>query len=294
MDDKLDIFISCFHENDKSPFPFLHNIHVGAAQSEKIFSGMIADNIGDNISEKNPFYCELTAQYYAWKNSVAQYIGFFHSRRYISFKKKFLIDKDFKNKHLPKPYTVEKLPTISLLKKYGYNETQIFEIIEKYPVIGVLPEKMSENARERFISTQKNGKQELELIENFLKKKYPEFMYAFESYMNSNKLYFCNMFIMRRDLFDDYCKWLFDILSYVDENLIGRLPRDDGMMAEQLFGVYMIYIKEQDKYDWAELPRIHFSKVGGTSKNFSCNKLGNALFPPGTLRRNILRKVMKG
>ena len=34
------------------------------------------DNIGNNISEKNSTYCELTAQYWAWKNDTdSDYIG---------------------------------------------------------------------------------------------------------------------------------------------------------------------------------------------------------------------------
>lgn len=294
LSDKLAVFISCSHESNNPSFPFLHNIHVGAAQSKKIFNDMIGDNFGDNISEKNPYYCELTSQYYAWKNCDAQYMGFFHSRRYISFNQKYLIDKNFSKRRFPRPYTVEKFPTVSLLQKYGYDKSLIHEIVERHPVIGVLPERMSETSKERFIRTQKNGKRELELIEKKLKTSYPEFLPAFEKYMLSKYLYFCNMFIMRRDIFDSYCGWLFDILAYVDENLPERLERDDGMMGEQLFGIYMTYIKEQNKLNWAELPRIHFSEVGGTTKNFSCNRLGNLLFPPGTLRRNILRKVMKG
>lgn len=294
MSDKLTIFISCSHESDKPPLPFLHNIHVGAAQADSVFDGMLGDNIGENISEKNQFYCELTAQYYAWKNCDVEYFGFFHTRRYMSFNRKYLVDKKYKSKSFPRPYIVEKSPSESVLKKYCYEESHILEIIEKYPIIAVLPEKMFDNAQKRFIKTQKNGKRELELMKNAITKYYPDFLSAFDNYMSSNMLYFCNMYIMRSDVFNNYCEWLFTILSYVDDNLMGRLPRDDGMMGEQLFGVYMTYIKQQDVLDWAELPRIHFSKEGGATKNFSCSRLGNAIFPPGTFRRNILRKIMKG
>ncbi len=292
--DKLAVFISCSHENGEPPLPVFHNIQVGAAKAEKLFDGMLRDNTGDNISEKNQFYCELTAQYYAWKNYPAEYLGFFHSRRYMSFNRKFLVDKSYKGKSLPRAYTVEKLPKPSVLDKYGYDERTISEISEKYPVISVLPEKMSENAQKRFIRTQKNGKRELELIESAITGYYPDFLPAFKAYMSSNILYFCNMFIMRSDVFNDYCEWLFTILSYADKNLTERLPRDDGMMGEQLFGIYMTYIKQQDTLNWAELPRIHFSDVAGASRNFSFSRLGNVLFPPGTFRRNILRKIMKG
>ena len=39
----------------------------------------------DNISDKNWFYCELTAQYYAYRHLQANYFGFMHYRRLLSF-----------------------------------------------------------------------------------------------------------------------------------------------------------------------------------------------------------------
>ena len=45
----------------------------------------VKDNTGDNISAKNPGFCELTAQYWVWKNRDDRdaNIGFVHYRRYF-------------------------------------------------------------------------------------------------------------------------------------------------------------------------------------------------------------------
>ena len=59
-------------------------IQVGAEGKEDL--GFQKDNEGDNISAKNPFYCELTGMYWAWKNLNADYIGLVHYRRHFASK----------------------------------------------------------------------------------------------------------------------------------------------------------------------------------------------------------------
>lgn len=55
-------------------------IQVGAALTDKRIA-MVTDNQGENISEKNKKYCELTALYWIWKNDHAKYVGLSHYRR---------------------------------------------------------------------------------------------------------------------------------------------------------------------------------------------------------------------
>ena len=57
-------------------------VHAGCEGKESI--GFQGDNTGDNISLKNPFYCELTCLYWAWKNLGCDFIGLVHYRRYFS------------------------------------------------------------------------------------------------------------------------------------------------------------------------------------------------------------------
>ena len=161
LSSKLAIYISCSATNDKPTFPFLYNIYAGAAlNNNTIDSDTLKDNIGDNISEKNPYYCELTVHYYAWKNTNADYLGFFHSRRYISFNRQNLVDKSYSKRKLPKPYIVKDFPTKELLEKNGYDKENIISLLKIYPIIGVIPEKMPETTYEHLIRTQKNGKTE--------------------------------------------------------------------------------------------------------------------------------------
>ena len=62
-------------------------LHVGAALSTEDF-GFEKDNTGENISELNKGFCELTGLYWAWKNLDTDYIGLAHYRRHFSKNKK--------------------------------------------------------------------------------------------------------------------------------------------------------------------------------------------------------------
>ena len=60
-------------------------IHVGAEGKESF--GFTGDNTGENISLKNPYFCELTGLYWAWKNLDCDYLGLAHYRRHFADKK---------------------------------------------------------------------------------------------------------------------------------------------------------------------------------------------------------------
>ncbi len=90
-------------------------IEVGADLRKKHIEEILQDNQGENISSKNKMYCELTAQYWAWKNLDADYYGFFHYRRYLNFSdKRYSVD--------PWQNIVEESPTGDCLKKYNYED----------------------------------------------------------------------------------------------------------------------------------------------------------------------------
>ena len=60
-------------------------LHVGKSGKEEL--GYQGDDTGDNISAKNPNFCELTGLYWAWKNLPNYYLGLIHYRRFFSVKR---------------------------------------------------------------------------------------------------------------------------------------------------------------------------------------------------------------
>ena len=81
----IKIYIACHKDCETIKNNYFYPIQVGSALSDVRLDNMLHDDEGDNISKKNRQYCELTAQYWAWKNDDADYYGLFHYRRYLSF-----------------------------------------------------------------------------------------------------------------------------------------------------------------------------------------------------------------
>ena len=60
--DKLQIIVACHKECDYPKDPVYLPLHVGCEGKASI--GLTGDNSGDNISKKNPVFCELTGLYW--------------------------------------------------------------------------------------------------------------------------------------------------------------------------------------------------------------------------------------
>ena len=106
-----------------------------------------------------------------------------------------------------------------------------------------------------------------------------------EKYLSGTVCYFGNIFIMKRQIFHDYCAWLFPILEEFDNrtDTIGygsQERRVDGYLGERLLGIYAGWLV--DRASIQELPRVHFVP-NGRERQSKC--LLNVILPPGSRRR---------
>ncbi len=215
--------------------PLYVPVQVGAAGKEDL--GFVRDDSGDNISEKNANFCELTGLYWAWKNLEADYVGLAHYRRHFSARQHLKAD-----------------------QKYVITEQEIRRVFSETDVI--LPVK-----RNYFIETNysqyvhAHHKEDLELTRQIIGEKYPRFLQAYDESMKRTYGHRFNMFVMKRKYFDAYCSWLFDILFELEKRLdISEYSVNDarvfGFVSERLLDVWI----ETKDISYKELPYMFMEK----------------------------------
>lgn len=275
---EIRIFVSCHKPYFVPAHPILVPIQVGGALAVQRFPGFLQDDTGENISLQNHSYCELTAQYWAWKNVKSDYYGFFHYRRYL-----------YPDLGAKRPYTIGSAPTRELLERLNF--AALPEIVTRYELIAPMGENMFMPVREHYGKAEFHHEEDLTLTERIVQELYPDYTRALEAYLSQPMCYFGNIFIMERGLFERYCAWLFPILSEFDRraNLGGYGPQElrvDGYLAERLFGVFYTQCR-MEGVRCVELPRIDFIAERKIRRK---RKLLSALLPPGTKRRAVVKR----
>ena len=224
-------------------------IQVGAYNKEDL--GYIRDNTGDNISSKNPNYCELTALYWAWKNLNCEYIGLCHYRRYFAYKV---------NKYSLKTRT-------SVI--YTYKDYK--NLLSKYDII--LPTLKNLNMSVNAHYEHYHQIEDLLYAKKILLKLYPEYTSNYNKIMKAHTLYCFNMFVMKNTLFNEYCSWLFPILFELEKILkinsySSYQARVFGFLSERLFNIWL----DNKSLNIYEAPVLFFKE--SNKKNF-LNKICN-------------------
>ena len=207
---------------------------VGSACREaKEPEGWLRDDSGDNISAKNPNYCELTALYWAWKNLDADYLGLAHYRRYFAGthggekRDRIATGADLRAE-------LQKAPVILPKERNYYIETNYSQYVHAHHEV------------------------DLTTTREILSQKYPEYLEAYDASMKLTHGHRFNMFIMRRDLADAWCTWLFDILFELEKRLdISQYTVNDarvfGFVSERLLDPWV----NTNKVEFTEMPVVN-------------------------------------
>lgn len=267
----------CFHNSYGTVPPLYIPIQCGAANTT-VAAGAVADNTGDNISEKNREYCELTAHYHAWKNVSADYYGFCHYRRFLGA--------DIKARY---PYIVKGSMSDKERDRLLGSESYWLDMIPQYDMIVPRSEDMGLPVFEHYTTAAHHYKEDLELFLQIMKERAPQLNESASEYLAQDRQYFCNMFIMKKEFFDEYCSILFPVLEEFDAKKKRhgdfQSDRTDGYLGEIFTGIFIRYCYRRGTVI-RELPRID---VNCSAKK----RAGYLLLPPESKRRFFAKKIVK-
>ena len=212
--------------------------------------GYQGDNTGENISQLNPYYCELTGLYWAWKNLDCDYLGLVHYRRYFTKKTQFYKEN-------------LKIDEVIL------NQEEIELLLRKGDII--VPKK-----RKYYIETLYShyahtlDASHLDLARKVIEKQQPEYLDSFDKVMKQRSGYMFNMFIMKKELANNYFEWLFPILDCMFDQIdLSELTAFEarlfGRVSELLFNVWL----QKNSYLPVEAPFMYLEKVNIIEKGKS-------------------------
>ncbi len=247
---KATVFVVCHKPYWVSEEACYLPIQVGSAEAWR--DGLLSDRTGDSISAKNPHYCELTAVYWAWKNSTAEACGLVHYRRYFAERRW-----GAKRERILRASTLERL-------------LETTDILLPTPRNYFIESTYSQYAHAHHAI-------DLDVTRQILSERYPQMLPAFDRVMASSKGHRFNLFVMKRPLFDRYCTWLFDVLFELEKRLdISTYSSYDarvfGFVGERLLDVWI----EAEGLSYKELPVVHLEpqRWGRKIVNFLKRKFG--------------------
>ena len=219
-------------------------LHVGAALHPEVDLGFQRDDEGDSISEKNHTYCELTGLWWLWKNVEADYKGLVHYRR--------LLGSPTRGGKDPYDRVVTGDELLPLLEERGI-------------VLAKRRNYYIETVYDHYAHT--FDARHFDECREVLLGHCPEYVPAWDKLMRSRGAHIFNMFVMRSDLLDAYCSWLFPILSDLEE-IIGFDGMDafqmrwPGRVSERLLDPWL----ETNGLDYVELPVVSPEPVDWLAK----------------------------
>ena len=285
--DSIEIYVATHKKQDLILPKHCKYIQVNAEKEGK-WPGYVHDNdISDNISEKNDSYCELTALYTIWKNSDAGIKGLFHYRRFFSDKTQVNVwneghikrrKKEIRGSIISEDKIIELLAGSDIILEFPFAPfpLSVFEDLQRFVYID-----------------------DIWVMIRAVERRFPEYTGSLWEILNSHSISYCNMFIAKDSFVDEYCTWLFNLLTEIeDKTNIDGYDKDHkriyGYLAEVLLNVYVKHNKYKAGYVYrTDLLEENTNNIRRTafveSLNHIVTKFG--FYPIGNPRTRQIRRV---
>ena len=191
---------------------------VGHALHPGLDLGIQTDDTGLNRSAENGCLCELTAIYWLWKNSAADFKGLFHYRRYLSLgmshrgRLRYGLFRLMRRQLMP----VSKVGEKEFLRMADGFSRRCPQLCERYDILSTQPCRYTCSVAEFF--NEAVGRY-LPIMNAILAERFPEYASTMNALLASRSMTFGNISVMRSDIFDRYCTMLFGVIDAVIEEV---------------------------------------------------------------------------
>ena len=228
---KTNLFVAA-HKTEWPVLPAGYTvIQVGAALHDHLPQAGAWDNEGENISQKNRNYCELTALWWIAHHAQDDILGLVHYRRFFSFA-------PCRNPFLDHYRMAASDPRLSVMLR----TEDVPALLDDCDIL--LPRKQYFNEGIAGQYRKFHRGEDFDVMEQVFLAHHPKEREAFRRVMQGHQEYSYNMFVARRDVFCAYAEWLFDILDDVAERItVSKDPyqaRVFGFLSERLMSVFVL------------------------------------------------------
>lgn len=232
-------------------FPLLPKVsYVTPMQAGAAFApiklSMQGDDTGDNISNLNAIYSELTVAYWVMKNAdrtQADAWGLCHYRRYfIEDKYKLFLKKRSRYYYKTSQKILDAILTQQLYKTLQQLLSN-HDVIVQRPTWAKKEKGIIYNIKDAYSAS--HVKEDYDITMEVVIEKFPEFAGSIKSYGKLKVMSYNNMMIARWSVWDDYLHFLFTVLNVVQHRINmhkeGYQSRVFGFLAERLHNLFIYH-----------------------------------------------------
>ena len=241
-----------------------------AGLSELIDDTFVRDDTGDNLSNLNNRFGELTIHYWLLKNyfpkAKEEYLGICHYRRFLEFCGEVDLNLGKETDFSPLHCIYYKYFIDHVFNQYS--ESAILNAIKDYDVV-CTAKWFFNNKSNRTIFDYYHRSAEMDFAIKALERVDPGYMPYAEEFFRDNKGYYCMCMVMKKELLKDYFEFEFKILDEMaKDNSMGRweeygsMPGYDeyhdirmpAFIMERLYNIWLMYMTDNKKIKVLEVP----------------------------------------
>lgn len=231
------------HRLDRMPeIPGIRRILAGAHGQEPAGAGVLRDDSGDSLSDRNPDFSEMTAIYWVWKNLAGlEGVGFCHYRRYFDLRNDAAGSSRETRLRTP--------GDVACHQSSFADRSVIARILDEGAIVVTRRTEEGTANAEQYMSAHV-AEHYLAMV-NCVLARHPHLVRQVVAHLRDDGFCGNNMFVMRWADFDGLCRFWFDCLFALERKIApkpaGYQRRVLAFLSERLFDIYIRALRDSGR-----------------------------------------------